>query len=40
LAGDINEDCETNILDLMAVAESWLQCMSDKLIGIKPECTP
>jgi len=40
LAGDINGDCETNILDLLTVAESWLQCMSDKLIGIKPECTP
>jgi len=40
LAGDINEDCETNILDVVLVAESWLQCMSDKLIGIRPECTP
>jgi len=40
LPGDINEDCETNILDLAIVAESWLQCMSDKLIGIKPECGP
>ena len=40
LKGDINEDCETNILDVVLVAESWLQCMSDKLVGIRPECTP
>lgn len=40
LAGDVNEDCETNIEDLLAVVDSWLECMSDKLIGIKPECTP
>jgi len=40
LAGDINEDCETDILDMVLVAESWLQCMSDKLVGIRPECTP
>lgn len=40
LKGDINEDCETNILDILVVAEDWLQCMSDKLVGIRPECTP
>jgi len=40
LAGDINEDCETNLEDVLVVVESWLECMSDKLIGIKPECTP
>ena len=38
LIGDINGDCETNIEDLLLVVEDWMRCMSDKLIGIKPEC--
>ena len=39
-ASDLNEDCETNIEDLLIVVDSWLECMSDKLIGIRPECMP
>ena len=40
LKGDVNEDCQANIEDLLAVVDNWLECMSDKLVGIKPECTP
>ena len=40
LWADINGDCEANIEDLLAFADSWLECMSDKLVGIKPECAP
>ncbi len=40
LTSDINGDCETNIGDLLVVADSWLECMSDKLIGVRPECMP
>jgi hypothetical protein len=40
LTSDINQDCQANIEDLLAILDSWLECMSDKLVGIKPECMP